>query len=217
MTPVAPLEGSPLAVLARVRRAGARTAQEERCDLCAAPLGEEHRHLVDVDTRSLRCACRACALLFEHGGAGRYRAVPEEYLALEDFELPRERWEALQVPVGIVFFFTNSRLGRVVAFYPSPAGATECELDLAAWEGFAAGHPALGDLLPDVQAVLLRVEGDCAECFVVPIDACYELVGHLRQVWRGFDGGADAHRRVDEFFATLRARCRPAERGSGRA
>lgn len=27
------------------------------------------------------------------------------------------------------------------------------------------------------------------EGYIVPIDACYELVGHLRRLWRGFGGG----------------------------
>jgi hypothetical protein len=40
----------------------------------------------------------------------------------------------------------------------------------------------------------------------VPIDACYELVGHLRRLWRGFDGGTEANRQLDEFFDDLRAR-----------
>ncbi len=31
------------------------------------------------------------------------------------------------------------------------------------------------------------------DCHLVPIDACYELAGRLRLVWRGFDGGQDAH------------------------
>ena len=41
------------------------------------------------------------------------------------------------------------------------------------------------------------------ECFLVPIDVCYELVGRLRRVWRGFDGGQDARREIDDFFGTL--------------
>jgi hypothetical protein len=44
----------------------------------------------------------------------------------------------------------------------------------------------------------------------VPIDACYELVGRLRQVWRGFDGGQQAHEAMDEFFARVSARSRAA-------
>jgi len=45
-----------------------------------------------------------------------------------------------------------------------------------------------------------------AECFLVPIDACYELVGRLRMLWRGFDGGREAHQALDDFFAEVRAR-----------
>ena len=35
-----------------------------------------------------------------------------------------------------------------------------------------------------------------AECFLVPIDACYELVGQLRRLWQGFDGGQRGPRRA---------------------
>jgi hypothetical protein len=48
------------------------------------------------------------------------------------------------------------------------------------------------------------------EAFLVPIDVCYELVGHLRTLWRGFDGGQDVRRRLDEFFDQVRGRSRPA-------
>jgi hypothetical protein len=53
-----------------------------------------------------------------------------------------------------------------------------------------------------VEAVLVR-DG---ECFLVPVDTCYELVGLVRTHWKGFDGGAEAHRRIDEFFSGIRAR-----------
>jgi hypothetical protein len=43
---------------------------------------------------------------------------------------------------------------------------------------------------------------------VVPIDACYELVGHLRRLWRGFDGGTEANAKLDSFFDNVRARAR---------
>ena len=42
--------------------------------------------------------------------------------------------------------------------------------------------------------------------FHVPIDVCYELVGRLRTLWRGFDGGQEAHAAVDELFERIRAR-----------
>ena len=39
----------------------------------------------------------------------------------------------------------------------------------------------------------------------MPIDACYELVGQLRRLWKGFDGGAEARAALDAFFAKVRA------------
>jgi hypothetical protein len=93
----------------------------------------------------------------------------------------------------------------MAAFYPGPAGATESELDLTAWERIAARHPALATLRPDVEALLVRRDGDC---YLVPIDACYELVGRLRTLWRGFDGGPEAHAAVAAFFDELRKRAR---------
>jgi hypothetical protein len=51
--------------------------------------------------------------------------------------------------------------------------------------------------------------GQDISCFLVPIDACYELGGLLRRLWRGFDGGQDVHRRLDEFFDGVAARSKP--------
>jgi hypothetical protein len=93
-------------------------------------------------------------------------------------------------------------------FYPGPAGATESDLPLESWDRIVAENPELSVLQPDVEALLVRRPG--GDCFVVPIDTCYELVGQLRTRWRGFDGGAEAHRLIDDFFARVRARSRPA-------
>ncbi len=72
------------------------------------------------------CVCRGCYLLFTDGNAGlRYRAVPDRYVMFPDLALGRREWESLQIPVGLAFFFLNSALDRMVAFYPGPAGATE--------------------------------------------------------------------------------------------
>lgn len=185
----------------------------EACEMCGEVLADDHPHVVDLDERGLLCVCRACYLLFTHEGAagGRYRAVPDRYLYLPDFALDGSQWDALQIPVGVAFFFRNSRLGRVAAFYPSPGGATESLLDLEAWDDVTARHPALGDLAPDVEAVLLRHSEEGSECYIVPIDACYELVGIVRKHWKGFDGGAEARAAIDAFFGSLRDRCRVVE------
>ena len=100
----------------------------------------------------------------------------------------------------------------VVACYPSPAGATESELDLSEFvDGVGAGR--LGAMLePDVEALLVRHDATRSECLLVPVDACYRLVGLVRRHWRGFDGGAEAWIHIDRFFDDARARARSVRR-----
>ncbi len=43
--------------------------------------------------------------------------------------------------MSVAFFFVNSTLERVAAFYPSPAGATESLLPLDAWDEVVDGQP----------------------------------------------------------------------------
>jgi hypothetical protein len=204
----------PLAVLQRLRETRPRVLPRagEVCELCAAPLAEEHGHLVDLTARSLLCACRGCFLLFESEGAGggHFRSVPDRYQSFPDFAVSPEQWDNLQIPVSVAFFFLNSSLGRVAAFYPGPAGATESELPLDTWAEAVRANPQLGDLQPDVEALLVRSRPDTAttECYIVPIDTCYELVGHLRTLWRGFDGGKEANAKLDAFFDEVKARAR---------
>lgn len=202
----------PLAVLRRIRATAPSAAAQagpapERCELCAVEAGPDHRHVVNLDSRALLCACRPCALLFDGDAAQTYRTVPDRYLALPD-ALTQAEWDELEVPVGLAFVFRNSRQERSVVCYPGPAGATEAELPLGLWDSLVAREPVLGGVLPDVEAVLVRAERGGFDCYVVPIDACYELVGLLRVAWRGFDGGSEARARIAEFFERVGARCR---------
>jgi Family of unknown function (DUF5947) len=198
----------PLAALRRITQARPAPPSGERCDMCAEPIREEHGHVVDLRSRSLMCSCRSCYLLFtdEHADL-HYRAVPERYLSFPEVAIDARAWDELQIPVALAFLFRNSAQDRMVAFYPGPAGATESELPMDAWDRILERNPGLGVLRPDVEALLLRGPGSC---HLVPIDACYELVGRLRTLWRGFDGGTEAHRAMNAFFATVSARSRPA-------
>jgi hypothetical protein len=166
--------------------------------MCGEPIAADgHSHVVDIADRALMCTCRPCSLLFAYPDAKlRYKAVPAPV------------WDELQIPVGVAFFFVNSELDRTVGVYPSPAGATESELPLGAWDAVLASAPALDTMVPDVEALLVRVTGSTVDAFLVPIDACYELVGLLRRLWRGFDGGQDVRRELGEFFARIAGRCR---------
>ncbi|MCQ9181833.1 hypothetical protein KMT30_22835 [Streptomyces sp. IBSBF 2953] len=186
----------------------------ERCELCAATVPEaDHRHLVDTEKRALVCACAACALLMEQPGAaaGRFRTVPSRYLTDPGHRLDESAWDALQIPVGVAFLFRNAALDRLVALYPSPAGATESELDAATWADVLDRSPLAGLLEPDVEALLLRRTDGRFECHLVPIDVCYELVGRMRLLWQGFDGGAEARAALDAFFADVSRRVRPVD------
>lgn len=189
----------------------------ERCELCGTTVAQRHGHLVDVDAHGLVCACRACYLLFTHDSAGnRYRAVPETVVHDPERPIGVADWEELQIPVAAAFFLTTTGREGVAAFYPSPAGATECLLDLDAWDRLLATQPMLAAARPDVEAVLIRRVADDLECYLVPVDLCYELVGTVKVHWRGFDGGTEARQRIDEFFAAVRARARPFEVGATR-
>lgn len=185
---------------------------QEVCELCATPIPGMHPHLVQVADRRMLCTCGPCGFLFSNPGAGggEYRRVPDRYLTDPGFQLTDAQWDALQIPVGMAFFLHNSARGKLIACYPSPAGATESELGLDAWEsGVGAGRLA-AELTPDVEALLVRRDkAGTAECLLVPIDACYRLVGLVKLHWRGFDGGAEAWREIDGFFDALRESARP--------
>jgi hypothetical protein len=189
----------------------------EVCELCGVGIPDDHRHLVSLESRSLLCVCRPCFLLFTSRGAagGKYRPVPERCLFAPRLLLTEPQWERLQIPVNIAFFFHNSSLGRSVAFYPSPAGATESLLPLATWDEVVRVNPLLQGLEPDVEALLVYKRPTGFECYVAPIDVCYELVGRIRRRWKGFHGGEEAWQEIDAFFSGLRARS--AEAGAGTA
>lgn len=180
----------------------------ERCDFCATPVTPEHSHVIEIEARRIMCACRPCAIVFEPAGAaqGRYRAVPTRYVEIARFEIDDGAWDALQIPIGLAFFFHNSRDGRTVAFYPSPAGATESLLPLDTWEAIGAAYPPFASLKPDVEAILIRRDRVVSEAFVIPIDSAYELVGVIRTSWKGFDGGEEARAKIAAYFEKIRAR-----------
>ena len=208
-----------LDILERFRKPRPRPG--ERCEMCGVEIADEHGHVVNLRSQSLLCACRPCYLLFVPGGAagGNYKAVPDRYVALPPGAMSQGEWEGLQIPVGVAFFFFSSTTQEVHAFYPGPAGATESMLPLDAWDRIRDADPVITTLVPDVEAVLVRAGKAGSEpgtvdaqpaCFIVPIDACYELVGHLRRLWRGFDGGAEARQALDDFFTRVSERAEPA-------
>ena len=170
--------------------------QIELCEMCGTPIAAGHSHVVDTVRRALMCACRACFLVFTAGT--RYRAVPERYLWDPSQPVTTQEWAALHLPVDLAFILRCDN--GVAAFYPSPAGAAECPLNQETWTELAMRHPLLATAEPHVEAIL--VHG--SECFLVPVDVCYRLVGTVRRYWTCAVG---TH--IDELFAEIRERAQP--------
>jgi len=189
-------------------------AIQERCELCSEPIPPEHRHLLNVSTREIMCACRACSILFDREAAseGRYRLIPDRHLFLEDFEMSDARWVSLRVPVDMAFFFYSAPAEKVVAFYPSPMGPTESLLKLDAWQELERCNPVLKGMERDVEALLVNRARGAREHFLVPMDKCYGLVGLIRMRWRGFSGGQEVWEEIGRFFKELRERSKTVTR-----
>jgi Family of unknown function (DUF5947) len=192
------------------RRAEASTAaREERCDLCSMVIPADHRHLLHVDDRLIVCTCEPCRALF--AGEGPYRATGTRKLWLDGLELPDDLWASFRIPIGLAFFFESRNggpdgNGGVVAFYPSPAGTTECELDLRAWHVLVAANPVLEGLERDAEALIVNRLAGARQHAIVPIDECYRLVGLVRANWSGIAGGTEIETAVAGFFSQIEAR-----------
>jgi len=165
----------------------------QKCELCGAAVESTHQHIVDVENRRLMCTCRPCYLLFQHHGSagGKLRSVSDRFLNLPPIEIPGE-----EIPVSVVFFIRDSVTSRVTAFYPSPAGATEAAIAQETWKEMLEKTPALATLEPDIEALLVCKH----ESWILPVDACYELVGRIKRSWRG----AESQREIGDFFENLR-------------
>ncbi len=174
-----------------------------RCELCPLSLAEDHKHLLDLEERRIICVCPTCWSI--RSGDARYRPTGSRTLWLEPFELSDELWASFQIPIGLAFFLRSTSTGGIVALYPSPAGATESELDLVAWDRLVAANPMLEDLDPDAEALIVNRLATPHAHAIAPLDDCYRLVGIIKSTWEGISGGAAMEAAVQRYFDGLRA------------
>jgi hypothetical protein len=186
------------------RAEGPRAPAQERCDLCHTTIPDDHRHLIHLVERRIVCACEACWAL--RSGDAEYRPTGMRTVWLEGFSCDAATWAAFQIPIGLAFLMRSSISGGVVAFYPSPAGATESELGLDAWDALEALNPVLKELEPDAEALVVNRLADPAQYVIAPIDDCYGLVGLIKSRWEGISGGSALQDAVPAFFERMRER-----------
>jgi hypothetical protein len=169
--------------------------------LCSIEVPAEHRHVLDIDTQNLLCACTACSLLFERDAAalGHLRLIPRLRQHLDIEVAPQD----VGIPVGLVFFVRQLD-ETVVAFYPSPIGVTKWEVDPERWAQVTAACPATETMRPSVEALLVNTAHGADEHWLVGIDECYRLAALLRRQWRGLSGGNAVWQGISEFFDELR-------------
>jgi hypothetical protein len=129
--------------------------------------------------------------------------IPQRRLRLDAVDPGR-----LGVPVGLAYFVVQPD-ATVSAHYPSPAGATRWDIDGDAWVDVVAACPALADLAPMVEALLVDTRPTGGEprrdAWLVPIDDCYRLVAIVRREWTGLSGGSRVRPAIEEFFDQLRS------------
>jgi hypothetical protein len=199
--------GGPLAAL---RRYAQPRIPEERCDLCNIVLAPAHRHLLELATRKIYCSCDGCALTFQGVTGGRFKLIPRDSRPLPGIQISDAQWQGLALPINLAFFFFSTPAEKMMALYPSPAGATESLLPLETWSELVASSPALATMESDVEAFLVnRVEAS-RDYFIAPIDVCFELAGLIRMHWSGLSGGDVVWRKIQEFFTRLRMKTAPA-------
>jgi hypothetical protein len=177
----------------------------ERCELCAEPLHDAHRHLLDLEKGEPLCACGACTVLFGDQAAGgrHYRLVPDERRELTGFNLDGPLWAGLGIPVDLAFF-SVAETGEVTARYPSPAGALHASVHADSWRRLAEANPVLAELRPDVEALVVHRARGASERWILPVDDCYRLTALLREHWTGFAGGDAVWERIGTFFEEMR-------------
>jgi Family of unknown function (DUF5947) len=194
-----------------LRRFVRRPSTAERCDMCSQELAPSHQHLLEPVNRKLICACDACAILFGNQGQTKFKRVPRRIRFLGDFRMTDGQWDGLMMPINMACFYKSTPQERVIALYPSPAGATESLLSFDTWDEIVAENPILGEMEADVEALLVNRIGHSRgfsdpAYFMVPIDECFKLVGLIRSRWQGLSGGTEVWREIAQFFNELKDR-----------
>ena len=128
----------------------------EVCDLCGKELDPDHRHLLHLTERQHPLRLRE----LRRAARRRPRAAADRHadrLARRLRPARRALGRRSRSRSGSPSSSTRARSGGIVALYPSPAGATESELDLDAWSRAAERRTRCSmSLEPDAEALIVN-------------------------------------------------------------
>ena len=137
-------------------------------------------------------------------GGGRYRGVGEEVRRVEDLGVDEAQWDALRIPVDLVFFFRQTAAStRLLTFYPGPGGATESRARPERLGRHRRGQPGGrldrgrrrgGPPAPSRRRLLLLPRAD---------RRLLRAGRRGRLAWTGLGGGSEVWQRIDELLRRL--------------
>ena len=202
-----------LSALLRIAASGPAQPAGERCEMCAEPIGEEHQHVVNLESRSLMCTCRACYLLFTDRGPSCATA-PSRPLPL--------------VPGPSSWTGRSGTSWRSRWAWPS-CSTTRCwgapSLSIPARQAPRSRNcpwtPGPGSSRPTLSSPCCARHGGAADPRTRPRPGPGALPSGadryvLRtgrppaRVWKGFDGGQESRQELAGFFDRISSRSRPA-------
>jgi hypothetical protein len=152
------------------------TVTQHSCRFCSAPLESYANPLFEVATQRIVPACDKCASLFLRNDGRPFKLIPRQTRALENFQMPDVSGEAFSLAVGVTFIFYSTGAARLLAVYRSAFTTVETIVPRETWKAMVEANPALEEMRPDVEGLLIISTLNFREYCIAPIDVCYNLV-----------------------------------------
>ena len=118
-----------------------------------------------------------------------------------DFRMTDAQWDSLLIPIGLAFFvYCTPRSSACARSIPGRRGRPSRCYPWRRGRGSRQENPALRDMEPDVEALLVNRVGSARDHYIVPIDRCYRLAGLIRMRWHGLSGGEEVWREIGRIL-----------------
>ena len=184
-------------------------ATDERCDLCKTPLAGEHPHLVDSRSRRLFCACasvRAAVRPPRRLGRAASSAFRPSAAACATCASAPISGSGSRSRCGSRSSSRTARSnGRWRSIPARPAPPSRCCRSRRGARSSPRTPCSARSSPTSRRCCCATATARPPECYLVPIDVCYALTGTVRRSWKGFEGGVEAWREIERFFADLAA------------